>query len=263
MAYTVYMHTTPSGKVYIGITCRKPEYRWDHGEGYKTNKHFYNAIKKYGWDNISHEIIADGLSKEEACNMEIELIAKRKSNDPSVGYNKSTGGDISAVGFKHTAESKIRMSKVKSGKNNPFYGKHLTSEHKENLRQALSGEKNPSYGKHISEEAKQKRLAKIKGMFVGEKNPMYGRHHSAETAEKISKALKGKFDGEKNPSAKAVMCVETGQVFLTMKDAEAATGILWQGISHVVRGVRHTAGGFHWKYYHEEDQDEHRSPTDT
>ena len=30
-SYTVYKHTSPSGKVYIGITCRKPEYRWNHG----------------------------------------------------------------------------------------------------------------------------------------------------------------------------------------------------------------------------------------
>lgn len=34
-SYTVYKHTSPSGKVYIGITCRKPEYRWNHGKGYK------------------------------------------------------------------------------------------------------------------------------------------------------------------------------------------------------------------------------------
>lgn len=34
-SYTVYKHTSPSGKVYIGITKKKPEYRWNHGRGYK------------------------------------------------------------------------------------------------------------------------------------------------------------------------------------------------------------------------------------
>lgn len=29
--YTVYKHTTPSGKVYIGITGQKPERRWQNG----------------------------------------------------------------------------------------------------------------------------------------------------------------------------------------------------------------------------------------
>lgn len=257
------MHTTPSGKLYIGITCKKPEYRWNRGEGYKTNVHFYNAIKKYGWDNISHEIIADGLSKEDACNMEIDLIARYRSNDPNIGYNKSTGGDISAVGFKHTEESRKRMSEIKSGKNNPFYGKHLTDEHKEHLRQALSGKNNPFYGKHHSDESKRKRAEKVKGMFAGENNPMYGKHHSEETVAKIKAALKGKCAGEKNPSAKSVVCVETGEIFPTMKDAEIATGTLWQGISHVVRGVRKTAGGYHWKYYHEENRHDHSSTNDS
>lgn len=38
--YTVYKHTTPSGKVYVGITKQKPEQRWDNGNGYKKNEHF-------------------------------------------------------------------------------------------------------------------------------------------------------------------------------------------------------------------------------
>ena len=29
--YTVYEHIAPNGKKYIGITRRKPEYRWNHG----------------------------------------------------------------------------------------------------------------------------------------------------------------------------------------------------------------------------------------
>lgn len=45
--YVVYMHVLPNKKRYIGITCRKPEYRWNYGKGYIENKHFYNAILKY------------------------------------------------------------------------------------------------------------------------------------------------------------------------------------------------------------------------
>lgn len=36
--YTVYKHTTPSGKVYIGITKQKPWQRWNNGNGYKNNE---------------------------------------------------------------------------------------------------------------------------------------------------------------------------------------------------------------------------------
>lgn len=63
MGYTVYMHITPSGKRYIGITCRKPEYRWNNGKGYEANEHFYSAINKYGWDNIKHVIVLSGVSR--------------------------------------------------------------------------------------------------------------------------------------------------------------------------------------------------------
>ena len=46
--YTVYKHTSPSGKIYIGMTCQKPKDRWGKdGNGYK-GQPFYNAIQKYG-----------------------------------------------------------------------------------------------------------------------------------------------------------------------------------------------------------------------
>ena len=53
--YTVYKHTSPNGKVYIGITCKPTKARWKNGKGYKNNDYFYNAILKYGWENFSHE----------------------------------------------------------------------------------------------------------------------------------------------------------------------------------------------------------------
>ena len=47
--YTVYKHTTPNGKVYIGMTGRDPEDRWRNGAGYGQTVPFARAIKKYGW----------------------------------------------------------------------------------------------------------------------------------------------------------------------------------------------------------------------
>ena len=73
--YCVYKHIFPNNKVYIGVTCRKPEYRWDNGNGYtNTQRKIYNAIQKYGWENVKHEILFENLTKEEAEQKEIELI---------------------------------------------------------------------------------------------------------------------------------------------------------------------------------------------
>ena len=91
--YSVYIHTTPSGKKYIGLTGMPPEKRWDCGRGYLQNSHFFNAILKYGWINIQHEIIYDNLTQEEAKEKEIELIAKYDTTNRRYGYNISRGGD--------------------------------------------------------------------------------------------------------------------------------------------------------------------------
>ena len=61
------MHTCPNKMIYIGITGRDPKKRWaSNGFYYKDNKRFSNAIRKYGWINIRHEIIKDNLSQDEA-----------------------------------------------------------------------------------------------------------------------------------------------------------------------------------------------------
>lgn len=90
--YAVYKHTAPNGKVYIGITGQKPEQRWKNGYGYKNNEHLYRAIRKYTWKNFKHEIVIDGLTKEQACAKEIELIAKYGATNPKHGYNNTMGG---------------------------------------------------------------------------------------------------------------------------------------------------------------------------
>lgn len=90
--YTVYMHTAPNGKKYIGITCMKVEKRWGRGVHYKNNEYFYRAICLYGWDEINHEVLLPGIDKEEAERKEIELIKLYKSNNRDYGYNIKAGG---------------------------------------------------------------------------------------------------------------------------------------------------------------------------
>lgn len=153
--YTVYKHTTPSGKVYIGITGRKPEQRWANGNGYRGNEHFYRAILKYGWENIKHEIVANGLTKEQACDLEIELIAEYDATNPKHGYNHAIGGEanipsketrqllaVKCSGWKHTDEARQKISEAGKG--------HIVSEEtrKKNKRikqrQTLHNRRNPA-----------------------------------------------------------------------------------------------------------------------
>ena len=124
MSYYVYKHTFPNDKVYIGITCMEPEERWNGGKGYIGQSVMLKAILEFGWDNIEHEIVYEGLSEEEAEQKEIELIAKYNSNDSNFGYNVSDGGLVKrnrrVVEIHKPNYKKEKMRTVKIGINELF-----------------------------------------------------------------------------------------------------------------------------------------------
>jgi len=116
----VYEYIFPNNKKYFGITSRKPNKRWQNGKGYTQNGQpvIFNAIRKYGWNNIQHIILYVDLSEKEAKNKEIELIKKYMTNvcryGNDFGYNATDGGD-GRVGHRLSSETKerIRISKEK------------------------------------------------------------------------------------------------------------------------------------------------------
>ncbi len=128
---------------------------------------------------------------------------------------------------------------------NPFKGKHHTEETKQKY---FYGEANPMYGK------------------TGELNPFYGKHHTEETKRKMSESKKGKLGnphsedskqkiseaqkGSKNHMARKVICLETKQVFDTVKQAQDSY-VIKSGITQCCKGRQKTAGGYHWMYYDE------------
>lgn len=123
MNYKVYKHTNiENGKVYIGITKQEPKRRWQNGYGYIDNKYFYNAINKYGWESFTHEVLYNNLSKEEAQEKEIELIAYYKSSDRKYGYNMSKGGEtgtenlVKKIGKDNHKSRRIRVIDAKTNK---------------------------------------------------------------------------------------------------------------------------------------------------
>lgn len=128
--YLVYMHVNKiNQKKYIGITCQKnPNKRWHGGSGYMNNPYFSKAIKKYGWDNFEHIIIAKGLSKEDACLFEKMMIQANQTQDRRYGYNITDGGEF----FKHTEESKKLMSQNRKGKGLHHFSEEHIRRMKEN-----------------------------------------------------------------------------------------------------------------------------------
>lgn len=66
--YKIYCHVFPNGKRYIGQTKQEVNKRFGtNGINYAGDCiYLWNAIQKYGWDNIEHIILLEGLTAEEA-----------------------------------------------------------------------------------------------------------------------------------------------------------------------------------------------------
>ena len=218
--YKVYEHICPNGKKYIGITCQELKKRWDCGHGYKNNEYFFRAIKKYGWGNIQHISLYEGLTKEEAEQKEIELIAKNKSNNYKYGYNIANGGCHNGM---HSEVTKRKISENQKGRiawNKGLKTGPLSEEHKEKIRQAELGKKK----KPLSEEQKQYLRALRIGTRISE-----------EHRRVISKQI-NQYDTKGNLIKKWNSIVEAQK---TLKISH---------INRVLNGERETCGGFIWKY---------------
>lgn len=196
--YTVYMHTTPNNKRYIGITSNI-KLRWKaNGHGYDTQL-FWKAIQKYGWDNIKHDILVTNLSYEWACQLEQILILKYNTTDPKFGYNRAAGGRGSkGIKFHHSESTRKRMSESHKGMT-------FSDTHRHNLSIAKSNQSEETR-KKISEAHKRENLSLETRRKLSEsaRRPCYettkeklrqcnlGKKLSEETKLKISKALKGR-----------------------------------------------------------------------
>lgn len=107
--YTVYCHTCQkNGKRYVGITKNDPEARWNGGKGYKDQTRFQKAIKEFGWDGFDHEILATGLTKEEAQKTEQYYI--NEFDSISSGYNMRPGGTAPEPTFLSKTLTSFRTS---------------------------------------------------------------------------------------------------------------------------------------------------------
>ena len=99
-----------SGKSYIGQTIQDPnQRRLEHiADSRHTTRlyHFHNALRKYGIDNFTFEVIAEASSIEELNSLE-EYYAE-KFDCYKNGYNiRKAGGNKL-----HSNESKARMSEA-------------------------------------------------------------------------------------------------------------------------------------------------------
>lgn len=238
MHYTVYKHTTPSGKIYIGITALNPVKRWGgQGQGY-CGQVFYRAIKKYGWDNILHEILFSGLSKRRAEQKEREMIEKYQSDNPQYGYNISEGGYATMAGRIVSVETRIKISKANTGKRAWNKGKRASEASKRKMSESHKGITPWNKGVPRTEEEKRKISYSRRGVSPWNK----GRRLTEEESRRQSERQLTQHRGA------PVLCVETNAIYYCSLEAERKTGVDHSSILKCCRGKKKTAGKKHWRF---------------
>ena len=278
--YCIYVHTSPSGKMYIGQTKLKPERRWgkdgayylkkkDNGE--YTQRYFAHAILKYGWGNFEHEIVASNLTKEEADNFEKLLIEKLNTTDSQYGYNIREGGSHGGL----SEESRKKISDA-------FKGRTLPDETRVKISNSNKGRKLSEKAQKAFEEARirckvtqyslQGELIKIwdsiseagrclnidassiakccKDIYSNAGGFIWKYYENEITEEEV--ILRNKTKRERCV-AQLSLSGELICIFKSIKEASLKTGIYYNGIARCCREERNKAGGFIWKYYDENE----------
>lgn len=241
MRYYVYKHTSPSGKIYIGITQQRPTKRWGSGCNYDYNDHFINAIRKYGWQNFTHEILCEGLSREEARAKEIELIALYDSTNRDKGYNVSPGGGSPG----EDTAVKIRTTREERG---------IGMRESERMRQQWA---NPEYrervlknmqGKVRSPESRERyRQATLR------RGPL--KPESVEKMRAVLRTKTGENSNCKRPVLQiAPVTLEIVGRYWTAREAAAAVGSSINGIATVCRKTGNETKASHGYFWCYEDE---------
>lgn len=182
-----------NGKRYVGQSY-DIKGRWNAHLRCKKNFPLYNAMRKYGDENFSFEILRK-MPEENALtsiildSLETHYIKIWKLQDNQFGYNLRSGG----ANGRHSAESLERMKIAQHGR-----PRHLWSaESRKKLSNSIKGIRRHAYdeafraklsiaarGRKRTEEVKAKMSAAQKGKSHG---PM-----KEETKKRLSEALKGK-----------------------------------------------------------------------
>jgi group I intron endonuclease len=144
MKQVIYLLTFPNKKYYVGRTENFSHRMAEHKYNAKRFKYkLYNAINKYGWDNIEKSIIEEAEDLKDAILLEYKNIIKYNSinNGYNIIFDTNTGGNVweGRTDSDEYLQFCDKMSKVSNGKNNGMYGKLHTEETKSKQKEKAKG----------------------------------------------------------------------------------------------------------------------------
>lgn len=231
--YTVYKHINKvNGKQYVGLTKQSPENRWGKdGMNYKGKcSHFWAAIQKYGWNNFTHVIVADGLNQKEACELEIKLIKENKSNDKDYGYNILEGGTAPSIPDEIRKKISTALMGNKNGQGHP-----CSAEKRKKIGDAQRGRK-----------------------FSQSRRDAISRAKRGKKTRPCSDELKRKISEGHAAHKKKVYCLTNNTVYPSIQECAKTLGIDATYVCACCKGRVKRIHGYEFKYYDEI----HQKPND-
>lgn len=214
---------------YVGKGC---------GERYKSisnrNKFFLDMYHSHSCDV---RILSNDLYEEDAYHLEYETIQWYKFHSEYRLTNQTDGGD-GTRGFKLSEEQREKITKsIRQRCSDPEYLDKIRT-----LRSDPNGVyKSKDFRKKISD------------IVQGENNPNYGNHWTKEQKQSLSYKQKAshRYDGTKNPNSKKIRCIETGEIFDCIKDAQDKYKVKCQSsFTFALKSKNRTAAKLHWEYVH-------------
>ena len=239
--YTVYMMMFPNSKVYIGYTGLKPERRWRGDYALDIS----DAFKEFGKENISYFILDENLTLDEAHAQEAYWVEFYDARNFENGYNCLTGGAQKGSKANERTIQRNREAAIEQY-SDPAMRKKASeaairrfsdpAEREKSRQRAIKRFSDPAE----REKARQRAIKQFSDPAQREKARQSAIKRYSDPAQR-----------EKNRMAQVhypVICIETGERFESCHVAENVMNINHGNITHVCRGNRHTAGGYHWKY---------------
>ena len=196
------------------------------------------------------QIIFEDLTKEEACNKEIELIALYgRLKDKTGTLSNITSGGESLMGEENPSYNK-GVSIVIDGK---AYTSIATAErdlglHEKTIRYRIKSENFPNY--NYTDPSKAVKKLSLEQIEENKriKNGMFGRKHSYESIEKMSNRLKGRKLSDKEKFLSKVTksnrreVIENGVRYMSIAHAASFLGCAQQSVSKAIKLGRNLMG---------------------
>lgn len=257
-----------NGKIYVGQTQNFYERMNQYRRGNDKQRLIGKALEKYGLENFDVLILEKNINLEDLDEREQYWMDYYNSYDKNIGYNICREASTTR-GFVHSEETKKKISEarkrmfkeypemIKSGKDNPMFGKTMSDENKEKLKNRNIGNQ---YAKGCHWKATEEFKEKHRQLMLG-KQYCLGRKLSQETRDKISESNRRRIITDETrdklskshigKTARKVKCVETGVIYESIKEAAEFIGRDGSSISKCCRGKQDTVAGYHWVYIDE------------